>query len=173
MFRGVKLILAVIASTVMCGTTVAASKRPATGVWNYYHFNGAGFEAGPSLDGRAFIALRERVHPVVLLARTRDIEPIALQEDAGVIAGICYIKSSVGKLGGGNSGYAPSVHAAILVSSGGKPFVTAQTDDNGYFAIVLPEGKYSIGSGPFATEATVERGITSLVTLKAGKRMVD
>lgn len=171
MSTSIKLLLAIMACAVTCTTTVAASKRP-TDLWGYYHFDGIGFKAGQPVDGSAFIAVRERVQPVVLLNQSSNIEPIALPEDAGVIAGICYFQSSGGKLGGA-VGYVACLRTPLLISSNGKQLVTVQTDENGYFVAVLAAGKYSIGSEPFTAEISVDRGITSLVPLRAGKRMVD
>ena len=65
----------------------AFDKRPA-GAWNYYHFDGISFTSGPALDGSAFVAVREKVRPVVLTAQSSQIEQIPLPEGAGVIAGI-------------------------------------------------------------------------------------
>ena len=158
----------------LIGTTVsaaAAGKRLAD-TWNYYHFDGSAFIPGPTVDGSAFIAVREKVLPVVLTVQPSDIEQTALPDGAGVIAGICYLQSSGGKLGSG-SGFSPYPRVPLLISSGGKQFVTVQTDEQGYFVVALPAGKYSVGSGPFTAEITVERGITTLVPLRAGKRMVD
>lgn len=149
----------------------AAGNRPAD-VWNYYHFDGAAFAPGPAVDGSAFVAVQEKMRPVVLTAPAADIEQNVLPDDSGVIAGICYLQSSGGKLGGG-SGYQPYPRVPLLVSSGGKAFVTVQTDDHGYFVAVLPVGTYSIGSAPFTAEITVESGVTTLVPFRAGKRMVD
>jgi hypothetical protein len=149
----------------------AAGNRPAD-VWNYYHFDGTAFTPGPAVDGSAFVAVREKVQPVILTVLTADIEQTALPDGAGVIAGICYLQSSGGKLGGG-SGYKPYPRVPLLVSSGGKQFVTVQTDDHGYFVVVLPAGTYSIGNEPFTAEISVDRGITTLVPLRTGKRMVD
>ena len=149
----------------------AAGNRPAD-VWNYYHFDGIAFTPGPTVDGSAFVAVREKVRPVVLTIQTADIEQTPLPDGAGVIAGICYLQSSGGKLGSG-SGYKPYSRVPLLISSGGKGLVTVQTDDNGYFVVVLPAGTYSIGNGPFTAEVTVERAITTLVPLRGGKRMVD
>ncbi|NTW98797.1 MAG: hypothetical protein HGB35_02495 [Geobacteraceae bacterium] len=149
----------------------AAGNRPAD-VWNYYHFDGTAFTPGPSTDGSAYVAVREKVQPAVLTAQAPDIEQAVLPDGSGVIAGICYLQSSGGKLGGGG-GYKPYPRVPLLVYSGGKPLVTVQTDDHGYFVVVLPAGTYSIGSEPFTAEITVERGITTLVPLRAGKRMVD
>lgn len=171
MSTAINLLLAVMACTVICTTAVAASKRPVD-LWGYYHFDGAGFKAGPSADGSAFIAVRERVKPVILMNQRSDIEPISLPDDSGVIAGICYFQSSGGKLGS-TASYVACPRTALLISSGGKPFFTVQTDENGYFVTVLPAGNYAIGSEPFTAEISVDRGITSLVPLRAGKRMVD
>lgn len=171
MSTGLKLLLALMVCTMMCTTTSAASKRP-TDVWAYYHFDGIGFKPGPATDGSAFIAVRERVQPVVVLNQSSNLEPIALPEDSGVIAGICYFQSFGGKLGD-SGGYVPCPRVPLLISSGGKQLVTIQTDEHGYFVAVLAAGKYTIGSGPFTAEISVDRGITSLVPLRAGKRMVD
>ncbi|MBC7961589.1 MAG: hypothetical protein H7Y05_01450 [Steroidobacteraceae bacterium] len=167
----VNLLLALLACTVISTTAVAAANRPGD-TWVYYHFDGIGFKAGPSPDDKPFVAVREGGRPVVLLTQTPKIESIDLPEGSGAISGICYIQSSGGKLGGG-SGYEACPRVPLVVSSGGKPLVTVQTDEHGYFVVVLPAGTYSIGSGPFAAEIPVERSITSLVPLRAGKRMVD
>ncbi len=167
----INLLLAVLACAVVSTSAVAAATRPGD-TWVYYHFDGVGFKAGPSSDEKPFVAIREGARPVVLLTRTSEIESIDLPEGAGAISGICYIQSSGGKLGGGSE-YVPCPKVPLLVSAGGKQLVTVQTDEHGYFVVVLAEGTYSIGSGPFTAEIPVERGITSLVPLRAGKRMVD
>lgn len=169
--KALLLLLVLLSCTAIPATASAAANRPAD-VWNYYHFDGIAFTPGPTIDGSAFVAVREKVRPVVLTAQTTAVEQIALPDGSGVIAGICYLQSSGGKLGGG-SGYQPYPRVPLLISSGGKEFVTVQTDDHGYFVVVLPAGTYSVGSGPFTAEITVERGITTLVPLRAGKRMVD
>lgn len=167
----INLFMAVLACAVISTTALAVATRPGD-AWVYYHFDGIGFKAGPSSDETPFVAVREGARPVVLLTQTAKIESIDLPEGAGAISGICYIQSSGGKLGG-ESGYVPCPKVPLLVSSGGKQLVTVQTDEYGYFVVVLAAGTYQIGSGPFAAEIPVERGITSLVPLRAGKRMVD
>ena len=149
----------------------AAGKRPAD-VWNYYHFDGAAFTSGPTVDGSTFVAVRENVRPVILMSQTAPIEREKLPEGTGAIAGICYLQSSGGKLAAGG-GFKPFPRVTVLISSGGKQLVTVQTDDHGYFVVVLPAGTYTIGSGPLTVGITVERGITTLVPLRSGKRMVD
>jgi|GEM_PF-602615 len=149
----------------------AAGKRQ-TDTWNFYHFDGTAFIPGPSVDGSAFVAVREHIQPVVLTAPTTPIEQSSLPDGAGVIAGICYMQSSGGKLGNG-SGFRPYPRVPLLISSGGKELVTVQTDDSGYFVVVLPAGTYAVGTAPFTAQITVERGITTLVPLRGGKRMVD
>lgn len=169
--KTIPLLLVFLLCAALPAAASAAGNRPPD-VWNYYHFDGTSFTPGPAIDGSAFVAVREKVRPVVLTIQTADIEQTPLPDGAGVIAGICYLQSSGGKLGSG-SGYKPYSRVPLLISSGGKQFVTVQTDDQGYFVVVLPAGTYSIGSEPFTAEITVERGITTLVPLRAGKRMVD
>jgi len=171
MSRMITFLLVFLAGTLFSTSLSAASKRPAD-AWNYYHFNGTAFSPGPADEGTAFVAVREKMRPVVLTAQAKQLEPIPLPDDSGVIAGICYLQSSGGKLGD-NSGFKPYPNVQLLISAAGKQPVTVQTDNNGFFVAVLSAGTYSVGSGPYNTDITVERGITTLVPLRAGKRMVD
>jgi len=171
MFTGTNLLLVLVACTLMCTTTYALSKRPAD-TWVYYHFDGVSFKAGPTTNGGAFIAVREHVQPIVLLKPSSNNHPIALPEGAGAIAGVSYIQTSGGKLVC-DERYVSSPRTPLQISSVGTAPVTIQSDDHGYFMVVLAAGTYSIGSGSFAVEILVKRGITSLVPLRTGKRMVD
>lgn len=171
MSRIVTFLLVFLAGTLLSSPISAASKRPAD-VWNYYHFDGAAFVPGPATAGAAFVAVREKVQPIVLTAEAAEIEQVVLPDGSGAIVGICYLQSSGGKLGSGRA-FKPCPRIPLLISSAGKQFVTVQSDDHGYFVVVLPAGTYSVSNGPFSAELTVERGITTLVPLRAGKRMVD
>lgn len=164
------LLISVI-GTALPASSSAADAPPAD-TWRYYHFDGSAFTPGPAVDGSAFIAVRGKMRPVVLTVQTSSVEQTPLPDGSGVIAGICYLQSSGGKLASG-SGFRPYPRVPLLISTGGKEFVTVQTDDHGYFLVVLPAGTYSVGSGPFTADITVESGITTLVPLRAGKRMVD
>lgn len=154
-----------------CSWSIAGSRRPPE-TWSYYHFDGTAFQSGPGTGETPFVALKERMRPVVLTSSGTPVDSVPLPDDSGVIAGVCYYQSSGGKLAPG-SGYVPCQRAALLVSSEGKQFVTVQTDDQGYFVAVLPVGHYRIGSGLMSDEIPVNAGITTLVPLRAGKRMVD
>jgi hypothetical protein len=171
MSRFFTFLLVFLAGTLLSTSASAAGKRPAD-AWNYYHFDGSAFVPGPAVDGTAFVAVREKARPVVLTAEADQIEHTLLPADSGVIAGICYLQSSGGKLGG-SSGFKPYQRVPLLISSAGKQLVTVQTDEHGYFVVVLPAGTYSVGSGPFTAEISVEQGITTLVPLRGGKRMAD
>ena len=61
---------------------------------------------------------------LVVTAQAPDIEQTVLPDGAGVIAGICYLQSSGGKLGGGN-GFVPYPRVPLLISSGGKEIPSA------------------------------------------------
>jgi hypothetical protein len=173
MSKSINLLFVILACAVITVPAAAIGKRPSD-VWSYYHFDGVGFKSGPSTDNSPFVAVRERVRPVILLAPTENIAPVTLSEGSGVVAGLCYLKSSGGKLEGSiRADYAPYPRVPLLISSAGKAFVTVQTDDHGYFVVVLPAGTYSVGSGPYTADIMVERGITTLIPLQAGKRMVD
>lgn len=169
--KALLFLLVFLACTALCAAAVAAGKRPVE-AWSYYHFDGSAFSAGPALDGSAFVAVRDNVRPVILTSPAAQITPAVLPAGSGVLAGICYRQSSGGKLGN-TGGFTPYPGVPLLISSGGTQFVTVQTDDHGYFLAVLPVGTYSVNSGHFTAEITVERGRTTLIPLRTGKRMVD
>lgn len=171
MSRTIIFLLIFLIVTALSATASAAGKRPFD-VWNYYHFDGVIFSPGPASDGSAFVAVREKAQPVIVTAQGSAVDQIDLPDGTGAIAGICYIQSSGGKLVAG-SGYKPYPRVPLLISTGGKRLVTVQTDDHGFFVVVLPAGTYSVGSGPFTAEIAVEAGVTTLVPLRVGKRMVD
>lgn len=166
-----KLLICCIFCTLFSSSAGAFSKRPLD-TWVYYHFDGSSFQPGPATDGTAFIAVRNEFQPVVTQSPLSTLDAPALSTKSGVIAGICYFQTSGGKLGNG-PGYTPCPDTPLQVSSGGKQFVTVKTDEHGYFVVVLEAGTYSLGNGPFTANITVENGVTSLVPLRAGKRMVD
>jgi hypothetical protein len=116
--------------------------------------------------------VRENVLPVFLTSMDSTMASTPLPGGTGVIAGICYLQSSGGKLNPGSS-FKPRSHEQLQIFSGGKEFVTVQTDDQGFFIAVLPAGSYAIRSGTLSIQITIERGITKLVPLRIGKRMVD
>jgi hypothetical protein len=170
MTSGSTLCLAILAIAGMCIAVSAATKRPGA-AWNFYHFDGHGFVAGPSADGSPFLAVRDGAVPVVL-SRMAKIEAVALPAETGALAGICYIQSSGGKLAGGH-GNLPCPGMELTLSSGSTTLQHTKTDGSGYFVALLPGGVYRVSSGVFAAEATVENGTTTLVPLRTGKRMVD
>jgi hypothetical protein len=165
MSKAIHLLLALLICSILPASASAVGKHPVD-VWTYYHFNGTAFVSGPTVDGSVFVAVRERVRPVVLTAQMLHLEETALPDGAGVIAGICYFQSS-GGTPSTDGGYKPCPRVPLQISTGGKELVTVETDDHGYFLVVLPAGTYSIGSGPFAAEITVERNITTLIPLLA------
>jgi hypothetical protein len=170
MTSGSTLLLEILAIVVMSIAVSAASRRPVA-AWNYYHFDGHGFVAGPPADSRPFLAVKDGSVPAVL-TRMAKIEAVALPADKGALAGICYIESSGGKLVGGH-GHIPCPGMELTISSGSTVVRHAVTDGSGYFVVLLPGGVYRVSSGVFAAVVTVENGTTTVVPLRAGKRMVD
>lgn len=170
MSSGSTFILAVVAVAVMCVAVSAASRRQAA-AWNFYHFDGQAFVTGRPVDGSQFLAVRDRDVPLVLIQAGR-VEAARLPADKGALAGICYLRSSGGKLAGG-SGFAPRPAAALEIYSGDALVQRTQTDGSGYFVALLPAGAYRISCGAFAAEVAVEAGKTTLAAVQAGKRMVD
>lgn len=155
---------------VAAATALAVSDYPA-GTWVYYHFDGTGFVAGQPPAGGPFIGIRKHALPVIL-SQPSPIEVSSLPAGKGAVAGVCYIQSSGGRLADGRN-YLPAPLMPLPVSSGGKLVATIQTDDQGHFVAALDAGVYRIGTPPLTAEVEIERGMTTLVPLRVGKRMVD
>lgn len=164
-----RLLLAGLIMMALCLTASAAAKRQGT-AWNYYYFDGNGFVAGQPAEG-SVVAVREGSLPVVL-AQPAKPEAVALPAGKGAVAGICYIQSSGGKLGGGQ-GYIPASGVSLKIFSGNQIAATVETDENGYFTAVLGAGDYRIGNPPLSIEVHITNGTTTLASLRSGKRMVD
>jgi len=170
MKRGMTLFLAGVFVTALCVAAQAASRRPPGGLV-YYHFDGQGFIAGKPAGESLCIAVGSRLMPVIQSGASK-IEATALPSDKGAIAGICYIQNSGGKLAG-VSGYSPCRRMPLRITGSEENTTTVMTDENGYFVALLEAGVYHIGDAPLAVEVRVEEGQTTLVPLRAGKRMVD
>lgn len=165
------LILAVLIVVVVTSMAGAAAKRQG-GQWVYYHFDGHGFAAGPGSTGSAFLAVRTGMAPLVLAEKAAQGEATALSRGTGAVAGICYLQSSGGKLAAGLP-YLPVPHMSVQIFSGSRVVAMTESDDQGYFAVVLAAGRYTVSAGPARAEIIVEQESTILVPLRTGKRMVD
>jgi hypothetical protein len=164
-----QVLLTGIAIAVISLTATAATRRPG-GEWDYFHFDGRSFSAGRSAEGIPFVAVRAGFRPVIL-THPAKLEAVKLDPGTGALVGICYIQSSGGKLSRGPV-YRPASRIPVQISAGDQLVATTDTDDQGYFQAVLAAGKYRVKSR-LEVEVTVEKGMTTLVPLRAGKRMVD
>ena len=169
MSTGLNVFLAGVALAVMSLTALAAAKRPDER-WNYFHFDGHGFVAGKPADDSPAVALRAGVRPV-LVGKGGKPEPVSLAGHAGALVGICFSQGSGGKLKAG-AGFLPYPRLPVQVFSGETMVAATQTDAEGYFLVTLPPGKYRVRARQ-EVEVTVENGKTTLLALRAGKRMVD
>jgi hypothetical protein len=169
MSAGFTVFLTAVALMVICLTAGAASKRPGS-QWDFFHFDGHAFVAGRPADGGRAIAVSDGRQPV-LWKPGGELKSVPLAPGTGALAGICYIQSAGGKLGGGPN-YLPGAHLEVQVSREGQVVMTIQTDEEGYFQVALAPGRYQVGTKRLI-DVTVEQGTTKLVPLRVGKRMVD
>ena len=153
----------------ICVSASAFAKRHGD-IWSYYHFDGLAFVSGQSLDGGLFVAVRDQMQPVVV-TNPSQIEANALPTGKGVVAGICYIQNSGGKLTG-NNGFNPSSGTPVQIS-GKRADTEVSCGSNGYFVSLLDVGEYVVTAGPARMPVVVEAGKTTLLSLRTGKRMVD
>jgi len=169
MSAGRNVILTGIVVGVMSLTAAAAARRPA-GQWDFFHFDGHSFVAGRLGDGAPSVALQSGVLPSLV---TQGDPPAAvrLARGSGALLGICYLQSSGGKLARGPA-YLPVALLPVRIFSGAKLLATTQTDAQGYFLVTLAAGSFRVEAGQ-AVQVTVEKGMTTLVPLRVGKRMID
>lgn len=158
-----------VAVVCMGVTTASAATKRQADTWSYYHFDGSRFVAGQPKDG-TFVALRDGARPVVL-AHATTAEAVKLAPGTGAIAGICFIQSSGGKLKPAPP-YLPCPRVTVQIFAGDRVVATTETDEQGYFVVTLAPGRYRVSSRE-DVEVTVKDDTTTLVPLRAGKRMVD
>jgi hypothetical protein len=137
--------------------------------WQAYSFNGKEFQEG-SLPGRIFIAMRDGYLPVVAISGEALREEL-LPQGAGGLAMICYMQSSGGKLQR-QAGFLPFSGAAVVIVGSGLT-VDGQTDSAGYLVKALPPGEYEVRVSGFVRKVQIEKGKSSLIAVRIGKRMVD
>lgn len=162
------LLLAALSVALLRHDASALARRP-SGPWAFFHFDGAAFVAGRPAQG-VFVAVRDGVRPVVA-AQAEKVEAVKLPAGTGAMAGICYVQSSGGKLKSG-PGFLPVPRVPVVISAGETVVATAECDAAGYFVAVVPAGGYTVSAGG-TVEVTVEKGNTTLIPLRVGKRMVD
>lgn len=150
-------------------TAAAAAKRPGE-EWNYFHFDGQGFVAGKPADDSPSVALRAGLRPVIVKRGVKP-EPVSLAGQIGALVGICYSQSSGGKLKVAPA-FLPYPRLPVQIFSGETMVAATQTDAEGYFLVTLAAGKYRVRARQ-EVEVTIENGKTTLLPLRAGKRMVD
>jgi len=152
------------------GVTAMELSHPSTKtLWRPFHFDGSGFSPGTA-TGTATVLLRDGYLPFIQVngESPRDER---LPEGAGAMAGFCYLQAAGGKLQE-KSGYLPMMGVAVTLR-GGAGQVAATTGGGGFFVIALSPGEYEVQAAGFARKVTVEKGKTSLIAIRGGKRMVD
>jgi hypothetical protein len=136
-----------------------------------WHFNGRGFSPGRG-DGSVVVLVRDGYLPVADRGSETVAPTTPMPDGQGVIAGICYIQVSGGKLAG-RSGTLPMAGYSLKITAASGESRLAATDDRGYFLLPLPAGVYQVQGEGAPAQVTVTAGKTSLVALRTGKRMAD
>lgn len=148
-------------------TALPMGARPDDG--RTYYFDGSQFrEEGTA--GQPAIATRTGYYPKLLAAGASGTS-IPLPAGTGALAGICYLQQSGGKLRNA-SGSIPLAGPPVTVRGAGIDR-ESRCDEQGFFSLALPPGRYEVRGGADARSVTVESDKTTLTTLRGGKRMVD
>jgi len=153
-----------------CVTATAAARRPSE-KWTFCHFDGSNFVSGKPAEGADYIAVGDKLQPLIANSSAK-LKPVSLPSGKGAVTGIAYIQRSGGKLGNG-AGYIGVPRLTLQAISAEKIVETFETDEKGYFTANIDPGQYRLGSAPFYVDVTVKEGKTTIVPLRAGKRMVD
>lgn len=163
-----KVIVAMGAIFVMmtCGCALGGEGRPP---WRSSYFNGKEFRDG-SLPGVRTVFHGEGLLPVVV-AGDMPVSWDSLPKGTGAIVLYCYIQSSGGKIAA-QGGSVPMAGVAVELK-GGEGRLLLRTDDNGYAVAGIAAGLYEVSVKGVATKFTVAQGTTTLLPIRAGKRMVD
>jgi hypothetical protein len=135
-----------------------------------WRFDGKEFVPGTG-DGNMVVLVRDGYLPVV---RTRDasIPSTPLPDGMGVIAGICYVNVTGGRLAA-LSGARPEGGCRVEAIGALLPAGRVTADQHGFFSLTLPAGTYEVRTAGSMVNLTVTEGRTTLVALRTGKRMVD
>jgi hypothetical protein len=141
----------------------------ASDVWRNYTLGSDGLREVKEHSG-THLRVRDGYVPILSSGGALPAEA-PLPAGMGALAGVCYVQSSGGKLRDA-SGYLPLAGAVVEVS-GGTRKLAVRADREGYFLLSLPAGEYTVQVAGFSYRVTVEKGKTSLVALRGGKRMVD
>jgi hypothetical protein len=156
-------------ASVSGGTAMELSHPSTKTLWRPFHFDGSGFRPGTA-GGAATVLMRDGYLPLIQVNGESPREE-RLPEGTGAMAGFCYLQAAGGKLQE-RSGSIPLAGLAVTLH-GGAGQVAATTGAGGFFVIALPPGDYKVQAAGFTGKVTVEKGKTSLVAIRGGKRLVD
>ncbi|MBJ6723485.1 peptidase associated/transthyretin-like domain-containing protein [Geomesophilobacter sediminis] len=152
------LTLALLLCTSALGAEIAGFKA--------YFFDGQSFREG---KGEGGVLVKDYRLPVPVGEGAVREDP--LPANTGAVALLCYLQSGGGKLKR-QPRVIPIAGVAVQLQ-GGSISLAARTDVAGYLILALPPGNYTIRLGSFEKAVVIERGKTTLASLRGGKRMVD
>ncbi|GFO61109.1 hypothetical protein GMST_34340 [Geomonas silvestris] len=98
---------------------------------------------------------------------------VPLSKGMGAIVGVCFTETSGGKLKAVRPRSVLYPQLPVEIRSGSRLVVSTQTDEQGFFQAVLPAGTYQVSSRRGNVEVNVASGVTTMISLRVGKRMVD
>lgn len=160
------LVLGAVLLVLGCGCAVGGEGKS---LWRSSYFDGKEFREGSTPDSMRVLQ-REGYLPVVTAGEV-PVSEDPLPKGMGGILIYSYIQSSGGKMQP-HGGSLPLPGTAVeLRGEGGM--LLLRTDDEGYAVAGLPAGTYEVVVRGISRTLTVEKGATTLLPIRAGKRMVD
>ncbi|GFO67945.1 hypothetical protein GMLC_15240 [Geomonas limicola] len=98
---------------------------------------------------------------------------VPLPNGMGAIVGVCFTEVLGGKLKTGRPRSLLYPQLPVEIRSGSRLVLSTQTDEQGFFQAVLPAGTYQVAGSRGDVEVNVAEGVTTMISLRVGKRMVD
>lgn len=166
----IRIVLTISLVAAICLTATAAARRP-DDQWIFFHFDGKDFVPGRASDGSPSVALQTGMQPIVQVKGA--LVGVPLPKGTGAIVGVCFTEASGGKLKAVRPRSVLYPQLPVEIRSGSRLVLSTQTDEQGFFQAVLPAGTYQVSSRRGNVEVNVASGVTTMISLRVGKRMVD
>jgi hypothetical protein len=139
--------------------------------WKAYFFDGSNFS--PANDNTSnTIWVRSGHFPSTAEPVPGSASADRLPPGTGAVAGICYRQTTGGKIAAQNS-FTPYPDEQITFKCNTEGVSVTRTDNDGYFAEYLTAGEYELFCRGVRAEFRINKGETTLVPIRGGKRMAD
>lgn len=165
------LLFSILFSPAIFFTASCSHSNSLAGPWQTYTFNGAEFVT-QQISGLPSIWVRDGYQPQTGEPEKLAVDIGKLSPGSGAVAGICYIRTSGGKLVD-RSGIDLLADEQITIRNAKFGITVVRSNSAGIFTEELFPGSYELFCRGAKTDVTVREGKTALTAIRCGKRMAD